>query len=105
MLVEVGIINKGIEYPVVADGNEFLIGTQYTCTIYRSAKDKESRMSVTVTAEDVGGVPTCDFVFSPKQTAELKTGPVIMEIYDNAELKKMFYKEKFTEVRATSIAE
>lgn len=105
MELEVAIINKGIEYPILANGDEFAVGTEYTCTLYRSAKDKENRASVVVVAQEVGGVPTCNFVFSPSQTAGLKTGSVIMEIYDNVTLKQMFYKEEFTEVRATSIAE
>ena len=105
MEIEVAIINKGIEYPIVADGGEFVVGTEYTCTLYRSAKDSQNRASVAVVAQEVGGVPTCNFIFTPTQTAGLKTGSVIMEIYDNQTLKQMFYKEEFTEVRATSIAE
>ena len=102
---QVEIINKGIEYPLIASGNEFIVGTEYTCTLYRSAKDESNRASVVVTAQEIGGIPTCAFVFSPTQTASLKTGDVILEIYDNVTLKQMVYKEGFAQVRATSIAQ
>lgn len=99
------IINKGIHCYITAKGDSFAEGKEYTCTLYYSAKKDEYRASSIATATNIGGEIVCQFVFAPEQTASLKNGSVIMEIYDHETLEQMSYVEEFATVRATSLVE
>lgn len=97
------IINKGIRSRVTAKGDIFADGREYTCTLYYSAKAQDGRATVKATATTIDGVVVCPFVFEPADTAKLKTGSVIMEIYDAESLEQMSYVENFATVRSNSI--
>lgn len=98
------IINKGIHCFVKAHGNALQEGKSYTCTLYYSPKKEEYRASDTRVAEKIDDVILCNFVFTPEQTAQLKRGECILEIYDTESLQQMLYIEDYAEVRSTSLS-
>lgn len=95
------IINRHIACYIKAIGTGLSVGKEYTACLYQSVKD-DIRVRSTAQTQDVDGVITCIFEFTPEQTAQLKTGPVILEIYDSAQ-NKMRFEENFATVRATSL--
>ena len=98
------IINKGIRARVVVRVRAFVIGSEYTCVLYRKSKDEENRITAIATAQEIDGKPTCVFVFEPEQTASMKAGEAILEVYDHKTLEQMYYKEKFCTFRSTSLS-
>ena len=98
------IINKGIRARVVVRVSAFVIGSEYTCVLYRKPKDEENRITAIATAQEIDGKPTCLFVFEPEQTASMKAGEAILEVYDHNTLEQMYYKEDFCTFRSTSLS-
>lgn len=97
------IINKGIRTKITASGENINVGEMYTCTLYYSIKVRAFRASVTAEAKNVDGVPTCVFVFEPEDTAKLKAGEVILEIYGTNTLDQMTTIKDFAIVQGNSL--
>lgn len=79
--------------------------------LYYNARKEDYRATanadaLTVTTEQDGvttETATCIFDFTPEQTAALKTGNVILEVYDTDTLQQMKYDDAFATVRSTSL--
>lgn len=97
------IINKGIRCYVRVRGNGLMAGEQYTACLYASPKKEDFRATVLAMAEETNGEIICVFNFTPEQTAQLKVGNVIFEVFDS-NYRQMKYDEQFATVRATSIS-
>ncbi len=105
------IINKGIHCKIRVHGSGLVAGTNYTAVLYYNARKEEYRATATADAEAVettqNGVTTttaaCLFDFTPEQTAALKTGNAIFEVYDTTSQQQMKYDDAFATVRSTSI--
>lgn len=97
------IINKGIRCYVKVHGNGLIAGEEYTACLYASPKKEEFRATAVAVAEDINGEIVCSFDFTPDQTALLKVGNVIFEVFDG-NYRQMKYDEQFATVRATSIS-
>lgn len=102
--MEKAIINKGIRARVVVRVRAFVIGSEYTCVLYRKPKDEENRITAIATAQEIDGKPTCVFVFTPEQTASMKAGDATIEVYDHNTLEQMYYYEEFCTFRSTSLS-
>lgn len=100
------VINKGIDFSVRAFGMDIVQGTQYTCVLYQSAQLVGGRAEVTqsAVANTQGDGGECVFAFSEAQTAELREGKCILEIYETNGKSTMVYKDDFAIVRSTSLA-
>jgi ABC-type uncharacterized transport system substrate-binding protein len=98
------IINKGIRARIVVKVSAFVAGNEYTCVLYRKPKDDENRITAIATAVEIGDKPTCVFVFEPEQTAKMKAGEAILEVYDHSTLEQMYFKEDFCTFRSTSLS-
>lgn len=98
------LINKGIRARVTARGGNFVEGKEYSCTLYYSAKSQDGRATAIATATNIMGDITCEFVFEPNQTAQLKAGNVILEIFDTNTLEKMYFVDNYATVRANSLS-
>jgi hypothetical protein len=98
-----GTINKGIRCNINVGGNGLTIGKEYIACLYQSVKDN-IRIRANAVAENVDGVVRCFFVFTPEQTATLKKGNCILEVYDTAK-SRMKFDESFATVRDTSLSE
>ncbi len=105
------IINKGIHCKIRVYGNGLIVGNNYTACLYYNAKKEDCRATVTADAAETKVVQdgvtttatTCVFDFTPEQTAQLKTGNVIFEVYDTTSQQQMKYDDAFATVRSTSI--
>ncbi len=105
------IINKGIHCKIRVYGNGLIEGNNYTACLYYNPRKTDFRATATadailVTTEKDGvttEVATCVFDFTPEQTAQLKTGNVIFEVYDTTSQQQMKYDDAFATVRSTSI--
>lgn len=97
------IINKGIHCYIRVHGSGLIVGEEYTACLYYSPKKEEFRITATSVAEDNDGEIICAFNFTPEQTAQLKVGNVIFEVFDS-NYRQMKYDEQFATVRATSIS-
>lgn len=100
------IINKGIQCVIRAHGNGLKIGSTYTATLYTNAIYEEFRASSTAVSVDYGDGESglCIFVFTPEQTASLKScSEVKLEIFDTDTLENMYFDDKYAIVRATSL--
>ena len=103
------LINKGIRARITVRGGNIEVGKEYMCTLYRGVKDLDGRATVSATSillpnKEGKDVPTCVFIFEPADTARLKAGIVILEVYDKGTLEQMSFVEKFATVRANSIS-
>lgn len=103
------IINKGIRARITIAGGNFILGKEYTCTLYHGVKFPDGRATVTAIAQEItnaDGVTktACVFVFEPEDTAKLKAGTVILEVYDNGSLEQMSFVENFATIRANSVS-
>lgn len=98
------IINQGLHAVIEALGGNYIVGKEYTCTLYASVNDKEHRASVTAQAQEVGGEVVIVFDFTPEQTMQLRRGNCILEIYDPVTLTEMAFDEEFAEVRPNSVS-
>lgn len=105
------IINKGVHCKIRVYGSGLIAGNNYTACLYYNARKEDYRAQVSadainVTTEKDGvttEVATCVFDFTPEQTATLKTGNVILEVYDTDTLQQMKYDDAFATVRSTSL--
>ncbi len=105
------IINKGVHCKIRVYGSGLVTGKNYTAVLYYSPSKQEGRADVTQEAateqQEIDGVMTevvaCVFDFTPEQTAELKTGKVIFEVYDTENKEQMMYDENYATVRSTSL--
>ena len=110
-MTNINIINKGIHCKIQVYGSGLVTGKNYTACLYYDARKEDYRAQVSVDATDVTvkkeGVITevaaCIFDFTPEQTASLKTGKVMFEVYDTQTLKQMAYNDDFGIVRPTSL--
>lgn len=98
------IINKGIRARVIVKVSRLIVGNDYTCVLYRKAKDEDNRIYAIATAQEGDEKPYCVFVFEPEQTASMKAGDAILEVYDHDTLEQMYYKDDFCTFRATSLS-
>jgi len=109
MATEKKYISKGAHCIITASGSGFVSGTQYTACLYYGAKDNEHRATVTTTAVTIPATETtpakvqCVFDFTPTQTKALKSGDVILEIYDTTTIQRMAFWEQYAIVRSTSL--
>lgn len=105
------IINKGVHCKIRVHGDGLIAGTNYTAVLYYNPNKTEWRASATAEAEIIEKVDngtttqevSCIFDFTPEQTATLKTGNVILEVYDTDTLQQMKYEDAFAIVRSTSL--
>lgn len=105
------IINKGVHCKIRVYGSGLVTGKNYTAVLYYNARKEDYRATTTadaftVTTEQDGvttETATCIFDFTPEQTATLKTGNVILEVYDTDTLQQMKYDDAFATVRSTSL--
>lgn len=103
------LINKGIRARITVRGGNFIVGKEYMCTLYHGVKYQEGRATVSATAQNLtdkegNTKPACVFVFEPQDTAQLKAGSVILEVYDKGTLEQMSFVDNFATVRANSIS-
>lgn len=111
MATEKRYISKGSHCVITASGTSFVSGTQYTACLYYSAKDAEHRANVTTTAVTIPATETtpakvqCVFDFNPAQTASLKAGNAILEIYDTTTIQRMAFWDEYATVRSSSLKE
>lgn len=98
------LINKGIKTKIIAKGNIFTVGTNYTATLYYNVKNQDGRASVTSQATSCEDKACVIFEFSPDDTKKLKVGNVILEIYDSDGLEQMAFVNNFAIVRANSLS-
>lgn len=96
-----GIINKGISCFINVKGSGLTVGKEYVACLYQAAKDN-IRVRANAIAESNDGVTSCRFEFTPKQTAELKKGNCILEVYDSSQ-SRMKFDDNFATVRETSL--
>lgn len=97
------IINKGMHAYIRVRGLGLIVDEEYTACLYYSPKKEEFRATVVAVAKDINGEIVCLFDFTPEQTALLKVGNVIFEVFDS-NYRRMKYDEQFATVRATSIS-
>lgn len=98
------IINKGIRAKVVASGGMFVVGSTYSCTLYKDVKKQDGMVTANAVAELFNGKKRCVFVFEPEQTKKLEAGTCNLEIYDTNTFDRMSYVDKYATVRATSLS-
>jgi ABC-type uncharacterized transport system substrate-binding protein len=98
------IINKGIRARIIVKVSQLVVGKDYTCVLYKKAKDEDNRITAIATAQEGDEKPYCVFVFEPEQTDSMKAGDAILEVYDHETLEQMYYKDNFCTFRATSLS-
>lgn len=104
-MAKTNIINKGVHCKIRVYGSGLVAGKNYTACLYYSAKKTENRAVATADTQEDTDTSTifCLFDFTPEQTAELKAGTAILEVYDTDTLQQMMYDDAFATVRSTSI--
>lgn len=104
MAAEQRIINKGIQARIRVHGAGLVEGATYAAVLYYSPKHTDFRAMQTAIAQKIGEDIVCLFDFTPGQTATLKSGNVIFEVYDVNTQQQMTYNDHFATVRATSLS-
>jgi ABC-type uncharacterized transport system substrate-binding protein len=98
------VINQGLHKIISVTGGNYIVGKEYTCTLYASTNDQEHRASVTTTAQELGGKVVLVFDFTPEQTMQLRKGNCILEIFDPVSLQEMAFNNEFADVRPNSVS-
>lgn len=94
-------IHKGIQKRITAIGRRFVVGTEYTASIY-NPKDTSIKITSTAVCVELDDKNRVAFVFSGEQTDSLKVGYATIEIYDNNRTT-MAVRDNFAIIRKNSL--